>query len=217
MDSRIEFLKKTEPGVITDALELLKTGGWTWEIHPVNPKMKIAGRAFTVKYDYVKPEDLYIKHLFNVYEHFKPGDILVLSAKEKGSITGEHVVHGAMNRGYEGYIIDGYVRDYGGISELDFPLFCCGPAVGHAPKNFKPVATNVPITCGGVEVNPGDYIIGDIDGAIVIPADKIDDVIFLAEKIVPIEDKMTKALNENCDVSVFLELSKEKHNLRVER
>jgi regulator of RNase E activity RraA len=145
-----------------------------------------------------------------------PGEVIVVAANENGAVTGEHVIHGAINTGYEGYVIDGYVRDFGGIAGYDFPTFCCGPDIGHAPKNFKPAAVNVPIICGGTEVNPGDYIIGDIDGVIVIPRNKIDGVIYLAKKILEIEKKMKKALDEKCDSAVFLALSKEKHSLRIE-
>jgi regulator of RNase E activity RraA len=213
---RIDFLKKTETGFVTDALELLKVGGWTWGVYPANPKMKVAGRAFTVKFDYVQPEQKFIKHMMNLYEHFKPGDVLVVAAHEKGAITGEHVIYGAINAGYEGYVIDGYVRDYGGIAAHGFPTFCCGPAAGHAPKNFKAVAVNIPITIGGAEVHPGDYIIGDIDGVIVIPADKIDEVIDLSAKIAEVENRMVHARKGNKQdfVPAFLALSKEKHSLR---
>lgn len=215
-EKRIEALKRLETGFITDALERLEAGAWTWGIYPANPVMKLAGRAFTVKFDYVKPEQNFYKHMMDLYDHYKPGDVLVVAAHVKSAVTGEHVIHAAMNAGYQGYVIDGYVRDYGGIAAYGdkFPTFCCGPSAGRAPNNFKAVAVDIPVTVGGVDVQPADFIVGDIDGVIVIPAGLIDDVIYLAEKVSEIEEKMVKALNEKCPTSVFLELSKEKRSLK---
>jgi regulator of RNase E activity RraA len=184
MDKRIEFLKSTDTGPITDAVHLVKTGQWMRGIHPANPKMKVAGRAFTVQFEYIKDKNQeHIRHMMLLLKYFKPGDVMVVSAsKDPGAVTGEHVIHAAANTGYEGVIIDGVIRDYVGIGAMDFPTFCTGHEALHSPGTYRAVAVNVPIECCGATVNPGDYLIGDEDGVIVIPEDKIDEVIFQAEK-----------------------------------
>jgi regulator of RNase E activity RraA len=123
-------------------------------------------------------------------------------------MTGEHVIRGAMNAGFEGVIIDGNIRDYVAIGQMEMPTFCTGHEAFHAPGNFRAVAVNVPIECCGATVNPGDYLIGDEDG------DKIDEVIYQAEMVIEIEEKMSEAMHAKKDPSVFLALSKTKHTPR---
>jgi regulator of RNase E activity RraA len=214
-DKRIEFLKSTETGPITDAVHLVHTGQWMKGIHPANPNMKIAGRAMTVQFEYIDPNKEYIPHMMHLYKYFKPGDVMVVSAKNPGAMTGEHVIRGAMNTGFEGVIIDGNIRDYVAIGQMEMPTFCTGHEAFHSPNNFRAVAVNIPIECCGATVNPGDYLIGDEDGVIVIPADKIDEVIYQAEMVIDIEEQMSKAMHAKEDPSVFLALSKKKHTPRT--
>ena len=79
-------------------------------------------------------------------------------------------------RGAAGLVSDGPVRDSGAIAQMDFPVFCAG---GSAPLNLlhhHAIDQNIPIGCGGVAVYPGDVIVGDDDGVVVIPAHLADEV-----------------------------------------
>lgn len=81
-----------------------------------------------------------------------------------------------MVRGAAGLVSDGPVRDSGDISKMDFPVYCQG---GSAPLNLiyhHAIDLNVPIGCGGVAVYPGDIIVGDDEGVVVIPAHLADEV-----------------------------------------
>jgi regulator of RNase E activity RraA len=79
-------------------------------------------------------------------------------------------------RGVAGMVSDGSVRDSGVIAALGFPVFCAGAS---APTNLikhHPIDLNVPIGCGGVAIYPGDMIVGDVDGVVVIPRHLVDEV-----------------------------------------
>ncbi|MDR1034451.1 MAG: RraA family protein [Holosporales bacterium] len=216
MTDKISFLKKTETGVITDALENLKIGSWTRKIHPTNPEMKLSGRAVTVRFEYVnKPSASSFRGMFDVIGRCSAGYVLIIAASDKGAMLGEHVIHAAINKGLSGLVSDGMFRDFLSISRMNFPTFCSGAEALHAPKNFKVVEMNGPITCGGMVVNPGDYIVGDYDGVIAIPADRIDDMIYQAEKIIEAEELLLTSLNDNCDMEKCISLAKEKSTLRT--
>jgi 4-hydroxy-4-methyl-2-oxoglutarate aldolase len=82
----------------------------------------------------------------------------------------------AIERGAVGLIIDGAVRDVQSAARLGFPVFCAGISMKASGKNFKG-RINVPITCGGVLVNPGDLVVGDADGVVVVPNKDVDQVL----------------------------------------
>ena len=80
-------------------------------------------------------------------------------------------MHFLGNRQVNGLIIDGYTRDKATIEEMGIPQFTKGISIAPVPRNCRATAkdVNVPVSCGGAVVNPGDYLFGDIDGVMVIP------------------------------------------------
>jgi len=105
-------------------------------------------------------------------ESVPPGHVLVLDCRGETRVAsgGQILTTRLKTRGAAGLVSDGPVRDSGAISALDFPVYCAG---GSAPLNLihhHAVDLNVPIGCGGVAVYPGDVIVGDEEGVVVIPA-----------------------------------------------
>jgi len=105
-------------------------------------------------------------------ESVPPGHVLVLDCRGETRVAsgGQILTTRLKTRGAAGLVSDGPVRDSGAISALDFPVYCAG---GSAPLNLihhHAVDLNVPIGCGGVAVYPGDVIVGDDEGVVVIPA-----------------------------------------------
>jgi len=101
----------------------------------------------------------------------KPNDIVVVDAhgiRSMNAVLGDIICTKAKHRGIAGFIVDGLVRDMPGIEHLDFPVFARGTTpVG--PLHRGPGEINCPISCGGVVVNPGDVIVADISGIVVVP------------------------------------------------
>ena len=111
-------------------------------------------------------------------ESVPPGQVLVLDCRGEQRVAsgGQILVTRLMVRGAAGLVSDGPVRDSGEIAKMPFPVFCSG---GSAPLNLlrhHAIDLNVPIGCGGVAVYPGDIIVGDDEGVVVIPAHLSDEV-----------------------------------------
>jgi 4-hydroxy-4-methyl-2-oxoglutarate aldolase len=134
-------------------------------IKPLKEEYKVAGRAFTVKIPV--GENLSV---LEAISKAKPGDILVVDAKgdQYRAIAGDFVVGMAQTLGIGGLVVDGVIRDIVGVKALNYPVFSRGTTVAASGKAGIG-EVNVPISCGGVPVNPGDIIVGDADGVVVIP------------------------------------------------
>jgi RraA family protein len=142
-------------------------------LYSIDPKItcltgshhRLCGPACTVR---VFPGDNLMVH--KSLDVAKPGDVVVVAAggSPMNAILGDIVCTKAKHRQIAGFIVDGLIRDLPGIIELDFPVFARGTTpIG--PLHRGPGEINFPIACGGVVVNPGDLIIGDAAGTVVIP------------------------------------------------
>jgi regulator of RNase E activity RraA len=91
---------------------------------------------------------------------------------------------GAFARGLAGAILDGGVRDVTEIRrDYQFPVYARSVSPGTTLGRFRTLASNVPVVCGGIEVRPGDWIVADIDGVVVVPAAHVEAVAQMAEEI----------------------------------
>jgi len=160
----LDQLKALGSATIHEAQD--QTGAMAHGIKPIDPSCRLIGRALTVD---TRPDD-------NLMIHFaltkaKPGDVLVVDAKgfmEAGP-WGDLLTLAAMRCGIAGLIIDGAVRDANTILDLGFPVFCRGLSIKGTNK-AQPGKVNQPIICGGVAVSPGDIVVGDRDGVVVVKA-----------------------------------------------
>lgn len=150
-----------------------------YEIKPISPGMRLLGPAITVL---TSPGDaLYVAHAADVAQ---PGDVIVIDAGGylDVSVIGDRISYYMKEkRGVAGLVVDGAVRDARGLREMAFPTF----ARGITPRIFGsqgPGAINVPISCGGVPVNPGDLVLGDDDGVVVVPREDVARVLKLADE-----------------------------------
>ena len=111
-------------------------------------------------------------------ESVPPGHVLVIDCRgEKRVASGGQILTTRLRvRGAAGLVSDGPVRDSGEIAKMDFPVYCAG---GSAPLNLihhHAIDLDVPIGCGGVAVYPGDIVVGDVEGVVVIPRHLADEV-----------------------------------------
>lgn len=151
------------------------------KIKMINKKkgLQMIGSALTVK---TRTIDNLLVH--KALDMLQPGDVLVIAAEgdTHSAILGEIMTLIAEKRGAAGFLIDGCIRDYESIQEMDFPVY----AIGVSPKGpYKdgPGEVNFPVACGGVIVNPGDIIVGDKDGVIVIPPGDAEIIYEEAKKV----------------------------------
>lgn len=186
LDQRLKSLPTT---AISDA-----SGGHTnmnARIKPLADHFKVAGRAITVRLP-----DGENGAVLEAIRGAKKGDILVIDAKgnTNRAVAGDFVISLAKGMGIQGFVVDGVIRDIAAIRALDFPVFSLGTTVAAGNKHGGGVV-NVPISVGGVTVQPGDYIIGDIDGVIVVPQEDAERIIHGAEaKVIKDEAREKEAL-----------------------
>ncbi len=126
--------------------------------------------------------------VFAALRFVQPGDILVAAfAGHTGcAAAGDRLLGMAKNAGAAGFVTDGPVRDYAGIVDVKLPLWCNGltPATPHMSG---PGAVGFPVQIGGQEVETGDMIVGDQDGVVVVPFERIDEVIGNLARITELE------------------------------
>lgn len=132
-------------------------------IKPYNNK-PLLGTAFTVK---ARATDNLFLH--KALELAQPGDVIIVDAQGDltNAITGEIMMTQAAVNGLAGVVIDGAIRDAEAMKELDMPVFAAG-VTPKGPYKDGPGEINVPVSCGGVVVNPGDIVVGDADGIVII-------------------------------------------------
>jgi regulator of RNase E activity RraA len=139
-----------------------------------NPPWRVCGPAFTVRAE--DPDDLLMGQIAGKY--VKPGDVVVVDAVgSRMAVWGGSMANGVKAAGANGLVIDGYVltADVLRVRE-DIPVFCRGTkALSGEAKG--PGWINKPVICGGVIVNPGDLILGDSDGVVVVPRERAAAVI----------------------------------------
>ena len=102
-------------------------------------------------------------------------------------------------RGINGFVINGCYRDLMEIIEMKFPVFCTGGVPIKSVPLLETVGVNVPIVIGGVQIHPGDLIVGDDTGIVVVPANKIEEVLKAAQKIQKVEKRMIECIKEGID------------------
>src|ERR1700757_254185 len=175
------------------------------DVQPLSPSQPtMVGEAFTLRY-MLALEDLNTIDVFRdrshpqrkAVEECPPGAVLVLDSRKdaRAASAGAILVTRLMKRGVAGVVTDGGFRDSAEIAKLGFPAYHHRPS---APTNLtlhQAIEINVPIGCGDAPVFPGDVILGDADGVIVIPAHLADEIADEAVEMTAFEDFVTEQVN----------------------
>ena len=147
-------------------------------VQPLHPAMQVAGPAFTVE---VRPGDNLMFHVALALA--QPGDVIVVDGKgdDTCALFGELMVSQAEAAGLAGFVVDAACRDTDTLAGGSFPIFAagrnpCGPTKGLGGTFGKPIAV------AGAPVHPGDLVVGDADGVVVIPRADVERVLQAAEK-----------------------------------
>ncbi|MCM8806721.1 MAG: orotidine 5'-phosphate decarboxylase [Candidatus Omnitrophica bacterium] len=196
-----DILKKVSSANISDALHRT---GWITGVKPLlNEDFKIAGKCVTVRTypgDWAKPVEA-----IDVAEE---GDVIVIDAGGVGpAVWGELATNSAIIKKIEGVVVYGGVRDVEEIIKLKFPVFAkvVTPQAGE-PKGFGEI--NVPLKIGGQIISPGDWIVGDRDGVVVIPKEKVVEIANRAMDVFERENRIRKEILEGGTLSKVMDLLK---------
>ncbi|UCH47314.1 MAG: RraA family protein [Betaproteobacteria bacterium] len=197
-DQIVDALRKPEnsTGNIADAVEAV-TGGRGWMNSDMKPlyDTKIVGRAATALMRPALTNDKrkYPPHHLQILDEAAPGSVLIYVMQDGLDIAamGNLMATTAQIRGLEGAVIDGAVRDITAIRNMQFPVFARRVSPATSVGRMVAAGKQIPVMCGGVMVNPGDYIVGDPDGVVVVPAAAGQKVV---ELLAEYDDKETKMM-----------------------
>jgi regulator of RNase E activity RraA len=183
---QVEHFEGWPTGNVCDANGRL--GAMDYRIKPLVRSWRFVGPAVTVR---ARPVDNLV--LYKALDVAQKGDVLVVTndASSFTSILGDRVCSIAKAKGLSAIVTDGMVRDGAGIREVGLPVFCRG-LTPNSPYKDGPGEINFPIACGGLPIYPGDIIIGDEDGVVVVHREDIPAVLKMLEKIGEKELKMAE-------------------------
>jgi RraA family protein len=147
-------------------------------LRPYHKEGKLVGAALTVK---SRPGDNLMAH--KAIDMAEPGDVIVVDAggDMTNAIVGEIMLRLAQKKGIAGFIIDGAIRDTAAFASDTFPVYARG-VTHRGPYKDGPGEINVPVSVGGMVVHPGDIIVGDEDGLVVVPLSEAESVLKLVRE-----------------------------------
>ena len=173
--AEVEALSKFSPATIHEAQG--RRGALSSRIKPVDYRMKLCGPAFTVR---CAPRDNIMLQL--AINYAQPGDIIVVSGgeyEEAGSF-GDVLANACLAKGIGGLVTDSGVRDSLQLRELGFPVFSLSVCIKGTVKETL-TSTNDPIVIGGELVHPGDIVVGDADGLVIVRREEALEVAGLSQ------------------------------------
>jgi regulator of RNase E activity RraA len=167
-----------------------RRGTVSGRVAALSPTMKVAGPALTVE---VRPGDNLMIHAALAIA--RPGDVIIVDGKgdQTCALIGEIMVSQAIALGVAGMVLDAAVRDVEALRAKGFPVFSfgfnpCGPTKRVSGR------VNYPISVGGITVSPGDLVVGDADGVVVIERERVAETIELGRKKVADETKRLESI-----------------------
>ncbi len=181
--SLYELISSLSTPNLSDAMN--RFGAMDFNVKPISSNCKFIGPAITVR---VRPGDNLMIH--KAIDIAETGDVIIISTGDcsTNAVWGELTTRAALKKGIAAVVVDGAVRDIKEIEELGFPVYAKYIIPAGCDKD-GPGEINEIITCGGVAVSPGDIVVGDENGVVVIPPHLAEDVIQNSKKKLEYEAK----------------------------
>ncbi len=205
-DTRRKLAAVTTATLTTCLLKRGLRSAWMQNVHPVAPGLPtMVGPAFTLRYIPAR-EDLDRLEAYADPEHPQrkaietcpPGHVLVIDARKdaRAAAAGDLLITRLMVRGVAGIVTDGGFRDTPAIARLGFPAYHQRPSAPTGPILHHAADLQLPIGCGDVAVYPGDVVVGDGEGVVVLPAHLADELAAEAFEMTAYEDFVAAKLQE---------------------
>jgi 4-hydroxy-4-methyl-2-oxoglutarate aldolase len=178
---------------ISDALDRLDFGGGCKGIRPVITGVKMAGTAYTIRY---VPVGATRGTVGDYIDDVPSGAVIVLDNNGRTDCTvwGDILTVTAKMKGIAGTVIDGVCRDMPTILEERYPVFSRGAFMMTGKDRVMVEATQVTVSIGGVQVRPGDILIGDDSGVVAVPREMAEQVLELARTVSEAEEQIVEAV-----------------------
>lgn len=192
--SSVQLHPSVRSATISDSLDLLgiRNNSMSLDIKPLDPGMKVSGFAATIEFEPTSEYDSNDPYgpAIDFLDSLQGGEVAVVATGQsiRSAFWGELFSTAAKGRGVSGVVSDGPLRDVNQILEVGFTAFGIGTSPYDYKGRMKVTRIRTEVNCGGVSVSPGDFIIGDIDGVVVVPKFAIEEVFAAAN---------ARALGEN--------------------
>lgn len=201
-DDIIKELDQVPTTIISDVMN--KMNSMSYEMKPLITDVHVVGRAFTVQ---SMSGGNHGSHI-GLYEA-KKGEILVIDARgdKNTAVWGGIQTYIAKKRGIKAVVINGTIRDVKEVREQNYPVFCLGVTPNGPHKGWKD-NLNVSISCAGVSVSPGDIIVGDDDGVVVIPSAQAEEIVKKAHQRIKDEEEWITKIEQGIPLYKILNIEK---------
>lgn len=185
----LERFRGAQTSHLVDAME--GRGAMDWQIKPVDPaNAAFVGPALTA---FAYPAD--VVAVLGALGEAEAGDVIVVAndGYRGTAVIGDLVAGMMKNKGVAAFVSDGLGRDKAGIVAAGMPLFVAG-IVPTSPANNGPGVVGAPVVCGGVAVRSGDIVVGDADGVVVVPQERVEEVLAALERVRAAEARAVAAV-----------------------
>jgi 4-hydroxy-4-methyl-2-oxoglutarate aldolase len=202
-DPLLAGFKSTYPASVSDAVELVtgKNGTMRYDMKLMTGA-NLVGRAATAlarpaPADQATPA-LATKHSVEMIDDAKPGEVgvIVMEGTLDIAAMGNLMATAAVERGMAGMVLDGAIRDLWDVRRMGLTVYARSKSPRTAVGHYATVARNIPVECGGVTVRPGDIIVADEDGVVVVPQERAAEVLKRAQAIDQQESGMFPFIRE---------------------
>jgi len=189
----IRTLSRMDTTTVSDALDKLGIAGQCIGIKPLDPLFRVAGPAFTVRY---VPCGTRGGTVGDYIDDLDAGTVVALDNQQRmdATVWGDILTIVASRKNLGGTVIDGVCRDAPRAIELKYPIFARASHMRTGKDRVAVDAMQVSISIGGVRVDPGDFMLGDWDGVVVVPRERITEVADVAARIEQAEDLIRGAV-----------------------
>ena len=198
--ARFEKLSSTN---LSDAMDAFGFRGFTFGIRPMQERWrKVVGPAVTMRM-VSAGQTLQKTHLgMNAIAAARPGDVIVIDngGRMDSSCWGGILANSAKAKGVAATLADGCIRDLDDCIDIDYPVYARGTVVCTARGRVVEAGTNELINFGGVQVRPGDIVLGDSSGVVVVPQERMEEVLEKAEELFQREEDMIAEIRAGSDI-----------------
>ncbi len=194
----VKRLSEAPSGWVVDANE--RRGAIDYRIRPLTRAVRFCGIALTVRSrgrDNLAP--------YAAIEYARPGDVLMVTTGDyqEASVAGDIMIGMMKNQGVAAFVTDGLVRDIEGLNAVGIPV-CARGLSPNSPYKDGPGTIGLPIALGGVTVNPGDVVVGDVDGIVVVAREALESVVAALADVKAKEAKMDRMVGEGARLPMGL-------------
>lgn len=182
--------------MLSDALDTQGVNGGCLGIRPLGPGLRCAGPAYTIRFEPVQPGERAPAAAY--IDDVPAGSVVLLDngGRTHCTVWGDILTECAQRRGVAGTVIHGLCRDAGNIRASGYPLYALGSYMKSGKNRVRMVAREVPVTIGETVIQPSDWLVGDDDGVLAIPAAQVERVLETAKAVAEMEEHVLRAVRE---------------------